>query len=54
LYTLDGGEVRSLGLRVRMQPSRLTKPSTALTFEVQATDRPALQARTESRFVKPL
>jgi cytochrome c oxidase accessory protein FixG len=54
LHTLNGGEVRSISLRVRVDPSQLTKPATALTFDAVATDRPALHASTESRFMKPL
>jgi cytochrome c oxidase accessory protein FixG len=54
LHTLDGGEIRSISLRVRVQPTLLAHPSTELTFEALATDMPALRIRTESRFVKPL
>tara|TARA_R110002049_G_scaffold49267_7_gene141169 strand:- start:576 stop:1985 length:1410 start_codon:yes stop_codon:yes gene_type:complete len=54
VYTLNGGEVRAIGLRVRMDPALLSAPSTEITFEVQATDAPQLRTTTESRFVKPL
>jgi cytochrome c oxidase accessory protein FixG len=54
LYTLEGGEVRSIHLRVRAEPSILTRPSTELNFRVVATDRPSLQAEAESRFMRPL
>jgi cytochrome c oxidase accessory protein FixG len=54
LHTLDGGEIRSISLRVRADPAQLTQPSTELTFEVSATDAPKLRTSTESRFVKPL
>ncbi|CAA0087868.1 Uncharacterised protein [Halioglobus japonicus] len=54
MYTLNGGEVRSIGLRVRMDPTLLSVPSTEILFEAQATDAPQLRTVTESRFVKPL
>ena len=54
LYTLNGGEVRSISLRVRAEPSLLTVPSTEIIFDVRATDTPDLNTTTESRFVKPL
>ncbi|MCB1705412.1 MAG: cytochrome c oxidase accessory protein CcoG [Halioglobus sp.] len=54
VHTLNGGEVRSISLRVRAEPAQLAVPSTEVTFEVQATDNPDLRALTESRFVKPL
>jgi polyferredoxin len=53
-HTLDGGEVRSLTLRVRVEPGALDKPSTPLTFRASAADMPSLQAVSESRFMKPL
>lgn len=53
-YRLDGGEVRSLTLRVRVSPDKLVKPSTPLIFSAVATDLPSLQAVSESRFMKPL
>jgi cytochrome c oxidase accessory protein FixG len=53
-HTLDGGEVRSLTLRVRVSPDELDLPSTPLTFQAVATDLPSLQAASESRFMKPL
>lgn len=54
LHTLDGGEVRSINFRVRVEPSQLTLPSTELTFKVEATDTPGLLTQAESRFVRPL
>jgi cytochrome c oxidase accessory protein FixG len=54
LYTLDGGEVRSISLRVRAEPEDLERPSTELDFSAVATDMPSLRVVHESRFVKPL
>ena len=53
-HRLDAGEVRSIGLRVRVNPDALTRPSTEITFHAQAEDEPGLSARTESRFRSPL
>ncbi len=53
-HTLDGGEVRSIGLRVRVPPDSLTRPSTELDFRAVATDLPSLRAGAESRFMQPL
>ncbi|QFU76543.1 cytochrome c oxidase accessory protein CcoG [Halioglobus maricola] len=53
-HTLDGGEVRSISLRIRMEPGMLDKPSTGFDFTAQATDADALNIVHESRFVKPL
>ena len=53
-HTLNGGEVRSISLRVRAEPGELDKPSTELDFQVVAKDLPSLQATSESRFLKPL
>ena len=53
-HTLNGGEVRSISLRVRIQPALLNKPSTELDFRAEATDKPSLHATSESRFMKPL
>lgn len=53
-HTLDGGEVRSISLRVRARPEELDKPSTGFDFRAQATDMDSLQITHESRFVKPL
>ena len=53
-YTLDGGEVRSISLRVRVEPDALTRPSTELDFTASVPDKPSLQATAESRFMKPL
>ncbi len=54
LHTLDGGEVRSISLRVRADPEQLQRPSTEIHFTVRATDQDALQIRSESRFMRPL
>ena len=54
VHTLNGGEVRAISLRVRIDPALLTNPTTELTFEARATDTPALHISTESRFMKPL
>jgi len=53
-HTLNGGEVRSITLRVRMDPKLLSKPSTELDFQAVASDMPSLRATSESRFMKPL
>jgi cytochrome c oxidase accessory protein FixG len=53
-YTLSGGEVRSISLRIRAMPEDLAKPSTEFDFVAQATDMESLQISHESRFVKPL
>ena len=54
LYTLDGGEVRSISLRVRAAPELLPRPSTDIVFTARATDRESLEIRSESRFMRPL
>jgi polyferredoxin len=54
LYTVDGGDITTLSLRVRIDPSFLSRPSEPLDFELVATDLPELEAVTESRFMKPL
>ena len=54
LYTLDGGEVRSIPLRVRAAPEQLPKPSSEIVFTARATDLESLQTRSESRFMRPL
>ena len=54
VHTHDGGEERSISLRVRVEPDILEQPSTELDFKAVATDRPSLQAVSESRFMKPL
>ena len=53
-HSLDGGEVRSITLRVSAQPGALSQPSTELDFMAVASDSPSLQATAESRFMKPL
>lgn len=52
-HTLNGGEVRSISLRIRAMPETLSKPSTEIDFQVEATDSPGLRASHESRFMKP-
>ncbi|PLW83133.1 cytochrome c oxidase accessory protein CcoG [Kineobactrum sediminis] len=54
LHTLFGGEIRNINLRVRAAPEQLTTPSAEIVFRAQATDQPDLQARSESRFMRPL
>ena len=53
-HTLDGGEVRSISLRVRANPEDLDRPSTEFDFRARATDMESLQTIHETRFVKPL
>ena len=53
-HALNGGEVRTLTLRIRIDPSVLDKPSTQLDFTVMASDKPSLRAVSESRFMKPM
>jgi polyferredoxin len=54
LYTLNGGEVASLTLRVRADPAQLDKPNLVLNFDVVATDMSSLSATSESRFMRPM
>ena len=54
LHTLDGGEVSSISLRIRIAPSALDKPSSEFRFEARATDRPTLETSSESRFLRPM
>jgi cytochrome c oxidase accessory protein FixG len=54
LYTLNGGEVASLSLRVTVDPTLLDSANQQLNFEVVATDMKSLHAISESRFMKPL
>ena len=54
LHTLDGGEHRSISLRVRVAPGLLDKPNSEFIFSAEATDKPALRATSESRFMKAL
>jgi cytochrome c oxidase accessory protein FixG len=53
-HMLDASEVRSITLRIRVEPETLNKPSTELNFRAEAVDMPSLQATSESRFMKPL
>jgi cytochrome c oxidase accessory protein FixG len=54
LHTLNGGEVRSINIRVRATPESLSVPSTTINFTAVATDMPSLSGASESRFMKPL
>ncbi len=53
-YTLSGGEVREISLRVRARPEVLTVPSSKLVFEATASAQPSLSVRSETRFLKPV
>jgi cytochrome c oxidase accessory protein FixG len=53
-HNLNGGEVRTITLRVRVEPDALTQPSTELDFRAISPTTPSLQAKAESRFMKPL
>jgi polyferredoxin len=53
-HTLDGGEVRSISLRVSVEPRELSSPSTELDFTATVPDKPSLKATAESRFMRPL
>ncbi|MBT4521908.1 MAG: cytochrome c oxidase accessory protein CcoG [Halieaceae bacterium] len=52
-YLVNSGEVRSITLRVRIDPEELDSPSTRLDFEIAADDMPALRTTSESRFLRP-
>ena len=54
VHTLDGGEIRSINLRVRAEPDQLPRSSTDIMFTVRATDRDSLEISSESRFMRPL
>jgi len=54
LYTLDGGEVRSISLRVSAAPEQLPRPSNDIVFTARATDQASLEIHSESRFMRPL
>ena len=53
-HRLNGGEVRSISLRLRAEPDSLDRPSTEFEFQARASDDEALHVSHESRFVKPL
>jgi cytochrome c oxidase accessory protein FixG len=53
-YALDGGEVLSITLRVRVEPGVLERPSTELDFRATALDDANLHITAESRFMQPL
>lgn len=53
LHTLDGGEIRSISLRVEVPAGALDRPSTDIWFDARTTDEPGLETRTESRFLGP-
>ncbi len=54
LYTLNGGEVYTINLRVASPPEALTVPSSELVFHAVATDDEKLVTESESRFLKPI
>lgn len=54
LHALEGGEVRTITLRVRARPEQLGRPSTEISFRAEALDMPSLRAESESRFMRPL
>jgi len=51
---VDGGEVRTITLRVSAEPGLLDKPSTELDFVAVAAESPSIRAVAESRFIRPL
>lgn len=53
-HTLNGGEVRSISIRVRVPQGTTDSPGSTLYFNARATDAPDLAARAESRFMRPL
>ncbi|MEM8942611.1 MAG: cytochrome c oxidase accessory protein CcoG [Pseudomonadota bacterium] len=53
-FRISGGEDRDVYLRVKVGPEDLAKAGRELTFELEATDKPGLKARSESRFMKPI
>ncbi|MEM6580117.1 MAG: cytochrome c oxidase accessory protein CcoG [Pseudomonadota bacterium] len=53
-YEVDGGEMRTITLRVIANPGELSKTSTELDFIATAAANPSLKAKAESRFMKPL
>ncbi len=48
-----GGEVRSIPVRLRVDPYSLENPSSRVVFELAATDNPSLKVETEGRFLGP-
>ena len=54
LYTLNGGEIATITLRVRADPAKLGDHNQQLDFEIVATDMDSLRTVSESRFLKPL
>jgi cytochrome c oxidase accessory protein FixG len=54
LYTVNGGEISTITLRVRADPAKLGAYNQQLDFEVIATDMDSLRTVSESRFLKPL
>ncbi|MFT5481628.1 MAG: polyferredoxin [Halieaceae bacterium] len=52
LHNVDASEVRSINLRISLDPDTLLTPSTEFTFHVQATDDPKLFASSPSTFLK--
>jgi len=54
LHWVEGGEVRTLIVRIAAPEAGLELASTPFHFIAEATDRPALTRRAESRFLRPL
>ena len=52
--TVPGGEVIEFPVWLRADPQDLRRRSTAITFEIRATDDATLLAREEARFLGPL
>jgi len=52
--TLNGGEVRSLPLRVAADGEKFDRPSTAFQFIIEADDGSGDSSLTDSRFLVPL
>ncbi len=53
-YRLDAGEVRAVNLRIALDPSVLSLPSTDFTFTVRTLDGDKLKASSPSTFLKPV
>jgi cytochrome c oxidase accessory protein FixG len=53
-HILEGGEVRTITLRVSAEPDTLSRPSTELDFIAISPEMPSLRASAESRFMKPM
>lgn len=53
-FVLAGSEDREINLRVRVDRSALSTPSSKLGFSLRALDKPSLQTRQESTFMRPI